>query len=143
MMKPASGSTRKVQTADVANRRKASELIRIAVQAHAVTESAHRLDNVRWDLLAKTPDEHFYRIGIAIEILIVQVFDEFRPRDDATVVMDEVGEQPVLVARQLDGLAVAGDARGFGVQADRTALDLRFGVSGGAADLGTDAGQQL
>ena len=62
MMNPASGSTRKVQTADVANRRKASELIRIAIQAHAVAETAHRLDDVRRDLLAKAAYEYFYRI---------------------------------------------------------------------------------
>ena len=44
---------------------------------------------------------------------------------------------------ELDRLAVEGDARGLGVEAQRAALDVALGVAGGAAHLGADAGQQL
>ena len=76
MIAPAIGNTRRVHTAAVANSRNASELSRIAAVGHPVAKPANRLDHVHGDLLAQSPDEHLDRIGIAIEILLVEVLDE-------------------------------------------------------------------
>ena len=45
------------------------------VRCQAVSESAHRLDNVDAELATDTPDEHLDGIGIAVEILIVKMLD--------------------------------------------------------------------
>ena len=55
----------------------------------------------------------------------------------------EIGEQPILVRCELDRLAVDGDARRLGVEAQRPALDVAPGMTGGAAHLGAHARQQL
>ena len=72
----------------------------------AISKSAHRLNQIDVELLAQTPDEHFDRVRIAIEILIVKMLDEFRARNDAAAMMGEIGEQPVFQRRQLDRIAV-------------------------------------
>ena len=41
---------------------------------------------------------------VAIEVLLVQMLDDFAARDDAAGVMHEIGQQPVFVAGQLDRL---------------------------------------
>ena len=71
------------------------------------------------------------------------MLDQLGARDDALVVMHQVGEQAVLVRGELDRLAVERDARGLGVEPQRAALDVALGVAGGAAHLGADARQQL
>src|SRR6516225_9146494 len=143
MMAPAIGSTSSTQAAAVANNRNASELVFIALLREPVAKAANGLDHVRGDLLAQPADEHFDGVGIAIEVLLVEMLDELGARDDALVVMHQVGEQTILMRGQLDRLAIECHARGFGVEAQRTALDVALGVTGGAADLGTDAGEQL
>src|SRR5689334_3621313 len=39
----------------------------------AVAQAAHRLDPVGADLLAHAADEHFDGVGVAVEVLVVQV----------------------------------------------------------------------
>ena len=52
-----------------------------------VALAADRLDQIDADLLAKAPDEHFDRVGITIEILIVEMFDQLGAGDDAALMM--------------------------------------------------------
>src|SRR5262245_14808378 len=79
------------------NRRKASELVRIARRAQQIAEAAHRLDAVDAELLADAADEHFDGVGIAIEVLVVEMLDQFRTRHHPAGVVHQVGEQPVFV----------------------------------------------
>ena len=54
------------------------------------------------ELAAQPPDEHFDGVGVAVEVLVVEMLDQFAARDDAADVMHEIAEQPVFVAGQLD-----------------------------------------
>ena len=44
-----------------------------------IAEPAQRLDDVDAELLAQPADENLDRIGIAVEILFVKMFDDLRP----------------------------------------------------------------
>ena len=55
------------------------------------------------ELLSEAPDEDFDRIRIAIEILIVEMFDELGARHDLALVMHEIGEQAEFERGELDG----------------------------------------
>src|SRR5690606_28358557 len=63
--------------------------------AHPVSHAAHGLDQVHAQLLAQTTHEHLDRIGIAVEILVVEMLDQFGAGDDGSPVMHQIGEQPV------------------------------------------------
>src|SRR5690606_26531182 len=93
--------------------------------AYPVTHAAHRLDHVDAHLLAQATDEHLDRIGIAVEILVVQMLDQFRARHHLAHVVHEVGEQPEFVRGQLQGRAVDGGLGGLGVEPQRPAGELR------------------
>src|SRR5262245_49557391 len=97
MMMPAIGSTSSTQAAEVAKSRNASELNLIGAAAHAIAEAAHRLNHVGRDLLPQAADENLDGVTIAVEVLLVEMLDELRARDDAARVMHQVGEQPILV----------------------------------------------
>src|SRR5215510_5881768 len=142
MIMPATGRTSSTQAAAVANSRKARELVRIAFR-EPVAQAANGLDHVGWDFLAQPPDEHLDGIGVAIKILLIKMLDQLGARDDAIVMVHQVGEQPILVRGKLDRLAVKRDASGFGVEPQRSAFDVAPGVTRGTADLGAEAGQQL
>src|SRR6476469_7738394 len=116
MMAPAIGSTSRFQAAAVAKSRNASELVVIALLRQPVAQAADGLDHVRRDLLAQPADEHLDGIGIAVEVLLVQMLDELGARHHALVVMHEIGEQPVLVGGELDRLATESDARRLSVE---------------------------
>ena len=114
------------------NRRSASELARIG-RREQITEAAHGLDHVDAELLADAADEHLDGIEVAVEILVVEMLDQFGARHHAAGVMHQIGQQPVLVRGELDRIAVDGDAAGAGVEADRAAGEFALGVAGGAA----------
>src|SRR5262245_36496095 len=115
MIAPATGRTSSTQAAAVAKSPNARELGRIALR-EPVAQAANGLDHVRRDLLAQTADEHLDGVGVAVEILLIKMLDQFGARDDAIVVMHQISEQPILVRGELDRLAVQGDARGLGIE---------------------------
>src|SRR5215510_1081676 len=100
MIMPATGRTSSTHAAAVAKSRNARELVRIALR-EPVAQAANGLDHVRRDLLAQASDEHLDSIGVAVEILLVEMRDQLGARDDAIVVMHQVGEQPILVRGEL------------------------------------------
>src|ERR1700730_14416838 len=122
MMVPAIGSTNRTQAAAVANSRKASELVFIALLRQTIAEPANGLDHVRRDLLPQAPDENLDGIGIAVEVLLVEMLDQLRAGDDPLVVMHEVGKKAILVRGQLDGLSVECHPRCLGVETQWSAL---------------------
>src|SRR3954452_22996007 len=116
MMYPASGRARSVDAAEVAKRRSASELSLIGSVAHPVAEAADSLDHVAGNFLAQAADENLDRVGIPIEILVIEMLDQFGARHDATIVMHQIGEQPEFVGSKLHRLALAGDPRRLRVE---------------------------
>src|ERR1700674_1161022 len=117
----------------VRNRRCASELTYIGRRAEQVTEATHGLDHVVAELLAQAANEHLDGIGIAVEVLIVEMLDELGARHHAADVVHQIGEQPVLVRGEPHRIAVDRDAARAGVEEKRPAGELAGGVAGGAA----------
>src|SRR6202011_2462977 len=97
-------------------------------------EAAHGLDEGRSELAAQTGDEDLDGVGVAIEILRVDVLRQFILRDDAAAVVHEIREHAEFVAGQFDGKTVARDAGGAGIEDNAAAAKLRAGLSAGAAD---------
>src|SRR5262245_53134587 len=143
MTRPTMGRTRRVHAVEVANSRKASELTRIVILTETVAETAYGLDQIGRNLLAQAPDEDLDGVGIAVEILLVEMLDQLRARDHPALMQHEIGEQPVLVGREFDELTVARHPRRLGVEPQGTAFDLALGMSGRTAHLRADAGEQL
>src|ERR1051325_2678486 len=145
-MSPPATSASTVHTAAAAIRRKASELSLIALGrriVETIAQTAHGLDQVGVEFLAQAADEHLDRIGVAVEILLIEVLDEFGARHDLSLVMGKIGQQTVFQARQLHRVAVDSDAAGTRVDAQGPDLDLRGSKTGGAAQKRAHAGQQL
>src|SRR5258708_4474386 len=90
-----------VQVAAEKNSRSASELARIG-GAEEIAETADGLDHVDAELLADAADEHLDGVGVAVEILVVEMLDQLGTRDHAAGVVHQVGEQPILVRGELD-----------------------------------------
>src|SRR5262245_10649673 len=97
-----------VQVAADRNSLSASELARIG-GVQEITEPAHRLNHVDAQLLANATDKDLDRIGVAIEVLVVEMLDQLRARYDAAGMVHEVGQQPIFVRRQLHRIAVDAD----------------------------------
>src|ERR1700687_5451332 len=119
-----------VQVVAEKKRRRASELRRIARRGEQIAEPAHGLDDVHAELLADAADEDLDGVGVAVEVLVVEMLDQLAARDPAASVMHEIGEQTILVAGELDRIAVDGHAAGAGVEAHGTAIELALGVAG-------------
>src|SRR6185503_13476991 len=63
----------------------------------AVAEAAHRLDQLGRDLLAKAADEDLDGVGVAVEVLVVEMFDELGAGHHAVAVMKEIFEHAIFV----------------------------------------------
>src|ERR1700730_12227261 len=66
-----------------------------------VTQSPHGLNDIDFQLLADAADKHFNGVGVAVEILVIQVFHQFGARDHAPGMVHEIFQQPVLVRGHL------------------------------------------
>src|SRR6516165_5680904 len=124
------------------NRRKASELARIG-RCQQITETAYRLDYIDAELLANAPDEYLDRVGVPVEVLIIEMLDQLGARDHAAGVMHEIGEQPVFVRGELDRIAVDGDAAAARIEPHCSAHELALSMPGRAAQQRADARQYL
>src|ERR1700722_13552224 len=87
------------------NSRSASELVRIGGRKE-IPEPAYGLDDLDPELLADTPDEDFDGVGIAIEVLIVEMLDKLGVGHHQPGVGHQVGKQPVFVGGELHRRAV-------------------------------------
>src|SRR5262245_12165893 len=104
-----------VQVVAEKNSRSASELRRIAWRAQKVAEPAPGLDDVDAELLADAADEHLDGVGVAIEVLVIEMLDQLAARHHAAGMMHEIGQQAIFVRGQLDRIAVDADPPGAGV----------------------------
>src|ERR1700730_911437 len=133
--------TRRMTTVQVVadkKRRSASELRRIARRCEEITQAAHRLNHVNAELLADAPYENFDRIGVAIEILIVEMLDQFATRDYAARMMHEVGKQPVIRRRLLHWISVNRDAPRAGIDPHGPEVELAVGMASRAPQKRAD-----
>src|SRR5262249_31173598 len=124
------------------NSRNASELARIG-KREQVAQPPYRLDHVDTQLLADAADEDLDRVGIAVEVLIVKVLDELRARHHAAGVMHEISQQPILMRRELDGIAIDGAPSVALVEPHRPAIELALGMAGRAPQQRPDPCQHL
>src|SRR5690242_17754129 len=125
-----------VQAVADRKRRSASELARMSTRVgrrEQISQAAHRLDDLDAQLLANAADEHFDRIRIAIEILIVKMFNQLRARHHATGMMHQIRKQSIFVACKFDRVPVDRNTAGTGVKPDRAAVEFALRVAGGAA----------
>ena len=113
------------------------------LSAHAISESAHRLDKRGAELPAKPRDEDLDRVRIAIERLRVDVLGQLGLRDDAIAMMHQVRHEPELVAGELDRHAGPRDPRQARVERDRAAAELGLRMAGRAADQRPDPRQHF
>src|SRR3984957_12138772 len=146
--KPPTASASIAQIAAAAIRRAASELNRKMFGPkgrvfQAVAQAAHCLDQIGVQLFAQPADEHFDGVGVAVEILVVKMLDQFGARDDLATMIGEIGQEPVFQAGELDGIAVQGDAAGAGVDVQGADIDVGGGEAGGAAQERTQPCQQF
>ena len=108
-----------------------------------IAEPAHGLDDVDVELLADAADEHLDGVGVAVEILVVEMLDQFGARHHAPGVVHEIGQQPVFVRGHLDRVAGHADPAGAGVQRHRPAGQFGLGMAGGAAQQRADPRQDF
>src|SRR5215470_1028446 len=130
MIMPATGRTSSTQAAAVANSRNARELVLITLR-EPVAQAANGLDHIGRDLFSQPSDEDLDGVGVAVEILLIKMLDKLGARNDAVVVMHEVGKQPVFMRGELDRLPVQGDARGLGIEAQGPTFDIAPGMARG------------
>src|SRR5690606_1029953 len=105
----------------------------------AVTEATDGGDHVSTQLLADAGDEDLDGVRIAVEVLVVDVLDQFGAADHLALVVHQVAEQLVFLRGQLARLAVGCAAAVACVELHRAGGQLRGGVVRGAADQGAQA----
>src|SRR5215471_3413181 len=123
--------------------RSASELRRIARGSEHIAEPAHGLDDVDAELLAHAADEDLDGVGVAVEILIVEMLDQLAARHHAACMMHQIGEQAIFVRGELDRIAVDRHTAGARIEAHGAAIELALGVAGGTAQQRANARQHL
>src|SRR5262249_37667832 len=95
-----------VQRGAEKNSRRASELRRIARRSEQIAKPAHGLDDIDAELFAHAADEDLDGVGVAIEILVVEMLDQFTARNHAAGMVHEVGQQAIFVRGELYRIAV-------------------------------------
>src|SRR4029078_2433878 len=93
-----------VQAVADRKRRSASELARMSTRVwrrEQISQAPYRLDDIHAEFLATAAAKHFNGIRVAIKILVVEMFDQFRARHNATGMMHQIRKQPVFVACEL------------------------------------------
>src|SRR5215471_13240402 len=124
-------------------RRSARELARILSTCirwrKQVSQPTHGLDNLNSEFFAYTTHKYFNRVGVTIEVLIVQMLNQLGTRDHTTAMMHQIGEQPVLVTGQFDRVAINRYASSAGVETHRPAVELALGMTGRSPQKRTNA----
>src|SRR3546814_1004704 len=82
----------------------------------AVSEAADCGDDIGPKLLPYAGDENLDRVRITVEILIVDMLDQFGAGNHLALVVKQIAEQLVFLGGQLHRLAVQRHAAGTGVE---------------------------
>src|SRR5882724_1579615 len=126
---PPATSPSMVHTAAAAIRRddRDSSLSRRAAQFgifQRIAKPAHRLNKARVQFLAQAADKNLDRIGVAVEILVVEMLHQLGARYHLAAMMGKIGQQAIFLTGELHRIAVEGDAAGAGVYAQFSDLDV-------------------
>src|SRR4051812_13485028 len=108
-----------------------------------IAEATDSLDDVDVELLADAADEDLDGVGVAVEVLVVEMLDQLGAGHNASRMVHQVGQKPILVRRHLDGITRHADPSGPGIERDGAAAQLALGVAGGAAQQRADPRQHL
>lgn len=87
------------QTAARMRRRQRNELLRKLASPQHVSEAALGLDDATSQTPSQSTDEDFNGVGVALEILGIEVLGDFKLRHDASPLMGEIREQLVFLRR--------------------------------------------
>jgi hypothetical protein len=112
-------------------------------RGQAIAEPAHRFDAVSADLLAQPADEHLDGVRIAVEILIVEVLDQFGATDHPAMMHHQIVQQTVFERGQAQRLAIDAGPRRAGIKPQRTQIQGRGRVTGRTAHQRAQARQQF
>src|SRR3546814_17886945 len=85
----------------------------------AVSEAADCGDDIGAKLLPYAGDENLDRVRITVEILIVDMLDQFGAGNHLALVVKPIAQQLVFMGGQLHRLAVKSPAAGTGVEPPR------------------------
>src|SRR4051794_24963109 len=94
---PATRSASALPPAAISATRRVSDLGFILPRSDPIAHAADGLDHVHPELLPQPPYKDFDRVGIAVEILIVEMLGQFRPGNHLARMVHEVFQDPVLV----------------------------------------------
>src|SRR5689334_3734417 len=100
---------RKVDVRSSRNRMSARRVQAVAGPAHRVQQ---RPRETLVDLLPKSADMHVDHIGLRVEMVVPDILQQHRARDDVPRMPHQIFEQPELARLQLDRLALAPDRTG-------------------------------
>ena len=78
-------------TAEVKISRKESELLCIIRLGYAVSHAADGMQHVNAEFFLFSPDEHLDSVSIAVEVLVIEVFNQFGARNNLAAVVHERG----------------------------------------------------
>ncbi len=95
------------------------------------------------ELLAQAADEDLDGVGVAVEVLVVDVLGQLGARHHLVLVVHQVGDDLVLMGGEPDRGAVQRHPAGAGVDAHWPAFQFGRGQPGGAANQRADARQHL
>src|SRR3546814_12302449 len=102
----------------------------------AVSEAADCGDDIGPKLLPYAGDENLDRVRITVEILIVDMLDQFGAGNHLALVVKQIAEQLVFLGVQLHRLAVQRHAAGTGVEPHRPCGQDRKSVGTGKSVSG-------
>src|ERR1700747_1173076 len=110
------------------NSRVASELRRMPASLctgggwrQQISKAADGLDDVHVELLADAANEDLDGVGVAVEVLVVEMRDQLGPRHHAAGMVHQILQQAVFMRGHLDRIAGDRDAVGASVERHRTA----------------------
>src|SRR5690606_12228221 len=111
--------------------------------AHAVSQAAHSLDGALRKLLAQTRDEDVDGVGVAVEVLPIDVVDEFVARYDFAGTLHEYCQHPIFMAGEAQRGAIHSDPGLARIKHDVAAGPDSAGMSAAAADQRAQPCQQF
>src|SRR5688500_4847714 len=99
-----------------------------------ITQPADGRDHIRSELLPDARDENLDRVGIAVEILVVNMLDQLGTGNDLALVMHQIGEQFIFLGGELHRLPIEGHLARARVETDVAGGELGTGIARRAAN---------
>src|SRR5208337_2813964 len=101
------------------------------------------MNDIGGDFAAQPSDEDLDGVRIAVEILLIEMFDKLRTRNDPGLMVHEVRKQPEFEPSHLDRRSVKSHPRCARIEVEGAAFELGLGKAGTAAKERAHAGYYL